>query len=428
MKGEAKYTISVVASAVLAVSFVAMFNAFMDPYGTYHLIEIPGINISKPTEVLNKSKSKVRSVVKLKPETLILGTSRTELGLDPNHKALAEVYQPVYNMALPTSNIKQHLRILKFVHGKHPLKRVILGLDFSMFNASRFDDNKLNTRLDHILDEQTSFSGLAHFNNLLTYEASSDSLSMLMRQRVSEVRPGKRTNENGLRNPSAWLSVFETVGHQGMFSRTEQKFFRRGVYRSDSSNYFSADYLQSGSRDGGVSNSSVTKINSLTVFSDLLNYCGENQIELKLFISPLHVRHQHIIVAENRWEDFESWKRGMVEAVHKVNGEYDLGYELWDFSSHTHVTTESVPADSKAEMRWYWESEHYKTELGSRIIDIMFGRSAADVDGEEFGAVLSNDGIDQYFDGVRREQADYMDQHPKDMGRLKRLKKLVVGG
>ncbi len=406
----------------MTVIAVILFNLVMDPYRAYQLIDIPGINQSKPKAMLSKSKLKVRNVAKLKPATLILGTSRAELGLDPGHKALVEAYPPVYNMALPTSNIVQHLRILKFVQGKGELKRVLLGLDFAMFNASRFEKNKLDGRLENVLREQEGVPGVQHFNNLFTFEALSDSYRMLTGYDVSEFVSEVRNTEGGLRNPGLWLKAFSAIGHQGMFSHTERKFFRRGVYRSTSDSYFETVVNDTGN---GINAWGVKKINTLDIFSDFLVFCAENKIELNLFISPLHARHQNIIVAENRWQDFEVWKRRMTVAVSAVNGEYGADYVLWDFSPYSHVTTEPVPFHSEVKMRWYWESEHYKTALGSHIIDIMFGLSAATLDGEAFGVVLSRGVVDQHLDDIRHGQAGYIEENPKELKRLKRLKELI---
>ncbi len=424
MKREIKFLISIIGSGLATVVAVILFNLVMDPYRAYQLIDIPGINQSKPKEMLSKSKSKVRDVAKLKPATLILGTSRAELGLDPDHKVLVEGYPPVYNMALPTSNIVQHLRILKFVQGKGELKRVLLGLDFSMFNASRLEKNKLDSRLENVLREQETFAGVEHFNNLLTFEALSDSYHTLTGYDVNNLASENRHTERGLRNPGRWLKAFSAIGHQGMFSHTERKFFRRGVYRSKSDSYFEAVKKDTGN---GGNTWGVKKVNTLDVFSNFLVFCAENKIELNLFISPLHARHQNIIVAENRWQDFELWKRRMTDAVHAVNSEYGADFVLWDFSPYSHVTTESVPSHRKTEMRWFWESEHYKIVLGSHIIDIMLGRSVARIDGEAFGVVLSHGGVEQHLDDIRRGQADYLGQNPKDLERLKRLKVLILG-
>lgn len=411
MKKEAKFIVSMAVSSVITACAIAMLNLVMDPYSTYHFIEIPGVNMAKPVGMINRSEPKVRAVAKLKPGTLILGTSRAELGLDPDHEALSGDATPVYNLALATTNIQQHLRLLTFVHGNAPLTRVILGLDFSMFNASRFEGNKLNARLDHVLREQSYSVVLEHFNNLLTYEVLNDSYKTFARRNSGEQAFANWNKGNGLRNPAPWSLFFDAFGHSGMFSRTESKFFKRGVYRSLSDDYF---------------HDSAGHINSIDVFSALLSFCAKNGIDLKLFISPLHVRHQNIIVAENRWADFERWKRLMVDAVDVANRDYASHYGIWDFSVFSHVTTELVPTDTKVEMHWYWESEHYKTVLGAQMLNIIFDRRLPFIEGEEFGVLLSSHGIDEHLGNIGKDQVAYLVEHPDELKRLEGLKGMVV--
>jgi hypothetical protein len=69
---------------------------------------------------------------------------------------------------------------------------------------------------------------------------------------------------------------------------------------------------------------------------------------------------------------------------------------LGDFSGYNSMTTEPVPpsGDTTSRMKWYWESSHYRKELGDLVLDRLLeyegtGR-AIPVD---FGILLTRDNL-----------------------------------
>lgn len=64
-----------------------------------------------------------------------------------------------------------------------------------------------------------------------------------------------------------------------------------------------------------------------------------------------------------------------------------------DFSVYHPFTAEKVPTDKNTKMKYYWESSHYKNELGLIVLDRLVGDSKY----EDFGMELNLDNIDTYL-------------------------------
>ena len=104
---------------------------------------------------------------------------------------------------------------------------------------------------------------------------------------------------------------------------------------------------------------------------------------------------------------WEKWKFEIVrinEVEAKRHGKEP--FPIWDFSGFNSVTTETIPPinDSESQMQWYWESSHYKRELGDLVLDRVFNynnlsRNVPD----DFGVLLSLDNIASHLSKVRSD-------------------------
>lgn len=138
--------------------------------------------------------------------------------------------------------------------------------------------------------------------------------------------------------------------------------------------------------------------------------------ELEVVISPEHAHQLEISAAIGEWATIENAKRALVElladdAAHHVDA---APIPLWDFSGYSSITTESFPEPgSRAEMRFYWDSSHFKDNVGDFILDRLFGvtdpRRAVPAD---FGVPLTADTIETALARVREDQLAYRRRNP----------------
>ena len=126
-------------ATALILLVVAAINVVVDPYGIFRLVDRPGLNSVKPTAASRGPMAKAYQVLRVQPKTLILGNSRAEVGLDPNHPAWPQTARPVYNAALPGTGTATSLRYLQHVLAAtagNPTAQptlVLWGVDFMDF-------------------------------------------------------------------------------------------------------------------------------------------------------------------------------------------------------------------------------------------------------------------------------------------------------
>ena len=138
--------ISCASTAVLLLAVVA-FNAVMDPLGMY------SSGLHKPAIYHRVRLLKAYEVRRVKPESIVLGTSRVHLGISPSHPGWSSRYRRRYNLAFDGATTKEMYAYLVHAGAAGNLRHVMLGLDTYHLNASPaslrpdFDASKSGRRL-----------------------------------------------------------------------------------------------------------------------------------------------------------------------------------------------------------------------------------------------------------------------------------------
>ena len=96
-------------------------------------------------------------------------------------------------------------------------------------------------------------------------------------------------------------------------------------------------------------------------FAALVAFAKTEGIRLVVMTSPSHVRSQQLLRATGLWPEVERFKREVAAITAAA------GFPFWEFGiADVRTTAEDVPPaeDKTARTRWYWESSHFKKELG----------------------------------------------------------------
>jgi len=72
-------------------------------------------------------------------------------------------------------------------------------------------------------------------------------------------------------------------------------------------------------------------------------------------------------------------------------------------------------------MRWYWETVHYKRELGDLILDRML-RNVRSSEWPDFGMRLEPDNIEAHLAALRELQRAFAAAHPDVVAEIRALK------
>lgn len=378
---------------------VAAFNYFADPYGIHDPRNAPNAALA----VHGKDRIyKARQVNALKPQAVILGSSRAS-ALSADHPGWSAT--PVFNLALPASVIYEDLRYFQHAHAARPLRQVVLGLDLLMFNGLQgphkgFAEERLN--VDRY-NRPLPWSNSDWVASLLSVDALKDSYETIVPMLKGRPRPDRagkaRRRPDGAEGGGAPL--------RPLFQITELRFMAGGnIWFPSPRRAFSLRDSESG---------------QLTIehYRQLLALAYRDDIDLRLFISPVHARLLEAKYAVGLWPTFERWKRLLVETNEQAaQAAGKPPFPLWDFSGYNSYTTEAVPlaSDPVQRMRWYRESSHYTRELGDRILDRVLETAAGTVAARDsFGVRLTSATIERHLARIRAERRRYLATHPADV-------------
>jgi hypothetical protein len=384
-------------TATFGLVFVAALNALVDPYGIYRLWQRAGINTNKPEQAFHDRLVSTHAMRRLRPDALLLGTSRTQVGLDPGSPVLSKLAERPLNVGLSGGTPYEALRQLQHASALGPVRVALMGLDVVGFNAyappnPEFSEDRLE--VDKDLKAQSLSIAADWSPTLLSLEALHASAKTVMRQREPSY-----FYDNGRRREAT----------------TEARIAQEGGMRATmlwSEDYYLGEYMCFRLRRPGGEAPALEDLRKLIAFA------RERHIELHLFFSPSHARSQLALMAGGQWEAVEDWKRAVMEQVAAAGD----GISLWDFSgADPRFTGEPVPprGDTSQRMRWYWESSHYRYTLGEVVLARIFDQVRAG--NERFGVRLTPANLEQELRRVRDEVATYRSERPDEEEEIKTL-------
>lgn len=390
---------------------ILMLNLLVDPYDLYRLVCLRGINAVKPEFRKYSYMSKAYAVKRLRPQALILGTSRVENGIDPRHPGWH--YQPAYNLGLSGANIYEAFRYYQHAYAVQPLKEVVIGLDLLMFNGN--NEQSANFTEERLLVDRYGCQQPRYYRDLLTslisFSALSDSIDTLFRQ-------SSTSNElflpQGQRDPAYhYYRTRKYGGYRKRFIKSAR------VYLGPDSELFSPHRDRRYFIEPGVG---TTTFDS---YRALLRHAYGHNVSLSCFIPPLHAWYWEIIRLNDMWPLWEMWKRELVrineEEAHTAGKE---PFRLWDFSGYHVFAAEAVPPmeDVEAAMQWHWEASHYKKELGDLVLDVILGYDRAEgTVPSDFGVILNTATIESRLNHIVNQQRSYRKAAAADVDLLETL-------
>jgi len=383
-------------AAALALGLIALvaLNLLVDPYGAYRLVRAGGLEAAKPAGGTRVAKAEM--LFHSRCEVLILGSSRAEAAIDPRHAAWGT--DEVYNAALSGTHIEETAAVCRYALQLPTLRRVVLFADFCSFSENRqpfnadFEASRFNPDLDELE---------YHFANLFGGKAAEQSLKAL-RVALTGEQP-------------------DTRGDRGLVIRASRPRPRhRLAFDKTIEHYLTAPQLYTGFR--------YTE-RSLDSLRALARACREHGVALTVVVPPTHALQLEAIQQAGLWPTFELWKREVTAAVEEINRAVRAPPEaadiaFWDFSGYAGYVAEEVPdaAADEATMRWFWESSHFKKELGDLVICRLQGAAPPDgLDLRDFGVRLTGGNIERHLASLRADRQMYLATHRAELTRVEAI-------
>ena len=378
----------------------AILNFQVDPYSLFGSARRSGFNAKKPQASSYTPLVKAHQIERVLPATVLLGTSRVDIGLDPAHAAWPATARPVYNYGLPEASILTLRQQLQHALRAGPVQAAVVGLEFQDFLRGTIDPARQPDEVEQrfvALSDPGSTLGRAKQRALdmaastLTLNALLDSVATLSLQRAKDA--GDVTDQ-GLTSELPYAELVRRDGHHGLFLQKDLGIVRA---RQQASRRFSG--------------AAQTGFVEMAYLRALIDFCRAQNIELRLFIPPYHAHYLEIVDATGLWERFENWKVALLDLVEEYRRTPGSRVSLWDFASYDEFSTEAVPpsSDRKTSMQWFWEPVHFKKSLG----DIILSRMLAS-DNRDFGVELTRHSIDARLASGRQQRLAYRQRLPAE--------------
>lgn len=394
MKLERRYLAWLSGGTLGLIALAVLFNWFVNPFSVFDSPTIPHFNANKPNYVEHLRLTHVYRVSRLKPQCILLGTSRTGRGLSPDHPALADL--KCYNLALPAISLYEIRRYLQHAQATQPQKLVILSIDFRTFNtgpdkSGAFSESRL--RVNSQGERQFNL-----FSSRLPDMASSLVSTSALLASLTTIRK-QAWGKDTLAADGYWKPLTEGYDHFTAF----------GAYTQNSARRF----------DELLINKDIFRRNT-DELRQLLREAYDNGIDVRVLIPPSHAWHWQTLWLSGLWPRFEEMKRQLV----KVNKEEALragrvAYPVWDFSGAYGPALEQSPSTRTQTMHWFWEPVHYKRALGDALLSrIMKATEHDQAKTSEFGVLLDSQGLEHHLGNLRALQQAYATSHPDDMARI----------
>jgi len=415
--------LAITGATVLAlVGAVAALNAVVDPFEMTRAPARPGFNQNKPAIHQRVRLTKAYDVRHVAPGAVVLGTSRSHLGLRTTHPGWHGA--PRYNLAFDGATPREMHAYLLHAHAVRPLQQVVLGLDtwhlkhLPIGTRPGFDPTLL-------LSDGSAASWLRLFAADARVLASIDTL---------------RASVNTLRAQD-WAQP-RWLAPDGQ--RLGDAFFRRAgeMFQDESPRAYFAAYdrqevgwRRPASPAPGAAPQAAGAPAQPSAMADIgriVEFCRAQGIDLRIFITPAHVHQMEIGALTGEWPGLEQAKRDLVRmlAADAARHPGRPAVPLWDFSGYSSVTTEPMPAaGSRDEMRYYWDASHFKENVGDWVLARLFGVSdaAAGAPPADFGVLLTERNVETAIAATRAAAEAYRKTRSHEVAQLRTLVDEVLG-
>jgi hypothetical protein len=161
------------------------------------------------------------------------------------------------------------------------------------------------------------------------------------------------------------------------------------------------------------------RFDSFARFRDILVLAAENQVELKLYISPSHITMMDAMQQSGVWPFSEAWKTEMLRIIDQVNSELGTAYSIVDFEGVDPFSTKLVPNNNNSHQRmeWFIDPFHITPALGDAVLTRLYQPEAE----PRWGVTLRQVQIQQQLQSLRQDIEHYRRENPDDVAFVRQL-------
>ena len=373
------------AALLATLLLVAGINIATDPLDAFGTPRWRGFNAVKPHLDHHRELTRWRQAQRLCPSAVILGNSRAEIGLDPEHPAFAARGLSAANQAVPGTAVDTAYRQLQWLKSAGCMPRlVVVGVEFFDFlgaepapAAAAAPGPLQPPALDAAFLAETVFS----------LSGLGDALSTVTLQSASYPATLTARGFNPLLNYEPEVA---RNGHFALFRQRALENTRNWSRKTAATR-----------PPGGQESFNAQALRALLALT------AESATEVHLVVYPYHAQVRLLMEKLSLGPVFSDWKKQLLQLAEQAPAASGR-VSLWDFSAlHAH-TLEPIPApsDKRTRLQYYWEGGHFKKALG----DLMLTRILSGETGD-FGMRLDSANV-QAHEAADREAVERLASAP----------------
>ncbi|WP_455195917.1 hypothetical protein [Legionella pneumophila] len=331
-----------------------------------------------------------------------MGSSTAETGLNPDFSAWDNSH--VYNLGLSGANIYEVMRYLQHAEAIKPVKKVILVVNFFMFNAYVNNRDDFNESLLHVDSNGNKNPHTVNtiFSTLLSFDALKASWETIKNQH----KRNAFLSNGQLAHDYREEQIQQLKGYKNNFLYTES--YSKASLLPTPHNQFAFTDPEKG-------------IDTIAYLQKIIAICENNHTELIVILAPEHVRLLETYKLLDLWDRYEQWQEKLMAIIAAHNEKHpDLKFSLWGFNNINSITTEQLPDkdDIKTKMYWFWDQQHFKNELGNLILSMVL-RLKDESGISHFSTLLTEDNIQKKLERDKKDLDQWEKKHQNDTIELK---------
>ncbi len=379
----------------------AALCVFADPYFVLGTPTIVGLTRDKTAATSWPRLSKAYLVARARPRTILIGSSTTDIGFNPESHVWPTSMRPVFNLGIDGALPDTELAFLRHaLAASHPAQ-VFLAVSFidsvqavhgrpgvTVAGQAGYQD-RLLVRPDGSLNPEHA---RAQFDDLVfstvSFTATLDSLSTLLKQNS---RGATRQTELGWNNGAIFTAWARQDGPYGLFmNKDREKIAQFSRFK-----------------DGMVV--------QLAPVARMVQACNEAHTKLVVVVLPSHSDAMEALHLLGFDAAYDAWKTNLMAGIYQAGGDV----AVWDFSGFNPYTTETIPspADRSSSLKWFWEPIHFKVELGDLMVSRMLGAPQP----AQFGVLLTRAKLPAEIAEFHTAERQWASAHPADVGRIQAI-------
>ena len=389
--------------AVLA-GLTAALTVGVDPYGILGTPRIPGLTADKPAAADWPRLTKSYMVEAVQPRTILLGSSNIDVGMDPASPAWPASARPVFNLAIDGAGPQTQYEYLQHALATTHPSLVLIGVSFedalayppdparrlSADSAAQWTyQARLRTRPDGTANPGYT---LARLQDLafatVSLKAVRDSILTLLDQRDPAATYQTALGQNTGGKFGRWVS---TEGQYALFMDKDRQKAPEFVR-----------WLRHPMTD-------------VAPVGDTIRLAHAHGARVIVFVIPSHAEELELFRQLGLTPFYQAWKADLAATV-EAAATPGSPVPLWDFSGFSQYVTDPVPAsgDTGTQMRWVWETIHFRAELGSLMVQRMLSGTGP----KDLGVQVTQADLRAQATAFNEAQRDWVATHPGDVTRL----------